>query len=183
MDRSEVLKVDAVLDELEQVHLDQPGIVLSPPQESPLIDRHEAFQAIRWLGRRARGRGCMAVIDEHQAVELFDGPRPRTVPRLWLTPVGVSDDTAVSADLPSVKRALDGIALHLAVGQVGSEVGTIGIDHLHLLGRIPEHHPSVAGALHERWSVAKVDRPPNDVPSLGVRRGIACLARGLDDRI
>jgi len=39
MDRSEVLEVDAVLDELEQVHLYQPGIVLSPPREAAIIDR------------------------------------------------------------------------------------------------------------------------------------------------
>jgi hypothetical protein len=125
----------------------------------------------------------MAVIGEHQAVKLFDGPRPRTVPRVWLTPVGVTDDTAVSADLPSVKRALDGVALHLAVGQVGAEVGTIRIDHSHLLGRIPKHDPSVARALHELRAITKVARPPDDIPSLGIRWGIAGLARGLDDWI
>jgi hypothetical protein len=31
MDRCEVLKVDGVLDELEDVHLYEPGIVLSAP--------------------------------------------------------------------------------------------------------------------------------------------------------
>jgi hypothetical protein len=157
--------------------------MLSPPKESPVIDRREAFQAVRWLGRRALAQGSMAVIDEHQAVKLFDGPRPRTVPRVWLTPVGVPDDTAVSADLPAVKGALDGVALHLAVGQVGAEVGTIGIDHLHLPRGVPKHDPSVAGALHERRAIAEVARRTDDVPSLGIRWRIAGLACGLDDRI
>jgi hypothetical protein len=95
----------------------------------------------------------------------------------------MTDDAAVSADLPAVKGALDGVALHLAVGQVGAEVGTIGIDHLRVPRGVSKHDPSIAGALHEHRAVAEVARRTDDVPSLGIRWRITGLASGLDDRI
>ncbi len=47
MDRCEVLKVDGVLDELEDVHLYEPGIMLSPPNETAVIDLRKAFYVVR----------------------------------------------------------------------------------------------------------------------------------------
>jgi hypothetical protein len=38
MDGRKMLEVDAVLDELEQVHVDRPGVVLSAQTEIPLLD-------------------------------------------------------------------------------------------------------------------------------------------------
>jgi len=183
MDRSEVLKVNAVLDELEQVHAHQPSIVFSPPKEATVVDRGNAFQAVRWLERWAVIRGFVAVVDEHPAVQLVDRPRPRAMPGVWLTPVAPADDTAVSTDPPPMERALDGIALHLSVGQVGAEVGAIRIDSLRLTRGIAKHDQSVACTLHERRAIAKVDRSTDDVPTLGVRRRIAGHARRLDDGI
>jgi hypothetical protein len=183
MDRGEVLKVNAVLDELEQVHANQPRIVFPPPKEATVVDRGKAFQAVRWLERWAVIRGFVAVVDEHPAVQLFDRPRPRAMTGVWLTPIGPADDTPVSADPPPVERTLDGIALHLSVGQVGAEVGAIRIDRLRLTRGIAKHDQLVARTLHERRAIAKVDRSTDDVPTLGVRRRIAGLTCRLDDGI
>jgi hypothetical protein len=61
----EMLKVDAVLDEFEQVHPHQPGIVLSPPKQIAAVDLRHAFQAIRWLGRRTVTCRSVSMVDEH----------------------------------------------------------------------------------------------------------------------
>jgi hypothetical protein len=94
------------------------------------------------------------------------------MPGLWLAAVGLTDDTPVSADLPAVEWAHDGIAPDLPIGQIGSEVGAIRVDGVHLPGGIAEHHPMVAGTLHEGRAVANVDRATDDVPSLRIRRRI-----------
>jgi hypothetical protein len=163
--------------------VDESGIVLSPPKKTAVVDLRNAFQAVRWLRRRAVARVSVSVVDEHPAMQLFDRPRARAMPGVYLAPVGLTDDAPVPSDLPPVKRTLDVVVLYFPVGQVGAEVGAIGIDCPHLPRGIAKYHPLIARALHERGAVVKVDRPTDDVPTLGVRRRIGSLPRRFDDGI
>jgi hypothetical protein len=183
MDRCEVLKVDGVLDELEDVHLYEPGIMLSPPNETAVIDLRKAFYVVRRLRRRAFTYVSVLVIDEHPAMKLLHRPGPRAMSGVCLALVGLTDDAAVSADPPAVEWALDAIALHRSVGQIGAEMGTIGVNCVRLPRGIAKHHPLVSRALHERRTIAKIDRPTDDVPAFGIRRRIGGLAYRLDDGI
>jgi hypothetical protein len=183
MDRCEVLKVDGVLDELEDVHLYEPGIVLSAPHETAVIDLCNALYVVGRLGRRAFTDVSVPVVDQHPAMKLLDRPGPRAMSGVILALVGLTDDAAVAPDPPAVERALDAIALHRPVGQIGAEVGAISVNRARLPRGIAKHHPLVSRALHERRTVAKIDRPADYVPTLWVRRRIGGLACRLDDGI
>ena len=80
MNRSEVLKIDSVFDELEDVHLYEPGIVLSAPNEAAVVDRRKVFDPVRWLGRGTITCSVMPMVDQHPSMKLLDRPGPGAMP-------------------------------------------------------------------------------------------------------
>ncbi len=116
MDRREVLKVDGVLDELEDVHLYEPGVVLSAPYQTAFIDLRNAFYVVRRLGRRTFIDVFVAMVDQHPAVKFLDRPRPGAMSGVRLALARLTLDAAVTADPPAVERTLDAVAPNRPVG-------------------------------------------------------------------
>ena len=89
------------------------------------------------------------------------------MPGVRMLTVGLTDHAPVPANLPAVERTLDAITLHLAVRQVGTEVGAIGVDHVSVPRSIAKYHPLVPDALHERRALSRMslDRPTTYHPS------------------
>ncbi len=110
-----MLKVDAVLDELEQVHLHQPGVVLPSVSQAPVLDFCNALGAVGWLWRGAV-LDLVPMEDDYPSVKLVDCPRPRSVSGIWALLVRLTRHAPIPANPPPMERALDAIVVHLSIG-------------------------------------------------------------------
>ena len=181
----EVLKVDAVLDEFEEMHVHVPGVVLASPDQPAVVDLGESLDPKRGLRWWARLEIEMAMIDEHPAVELFGLPSSRAMIWRWAgrRAIGSAKDGAVAADLPAVKRTANALAVYSSVGEIGAEMRAVGVDAVSSARVATENRPLTTDGGDESRLRSEVVGTGHDVPALRVRRRVSRLATRFDERV
>jgi hypothetical protein len=121
----EVLVVDAVLYELEQVHVHGPRVVLAAISEITTVDLRHSFRTISWFGGCARIEVVVSVVEADPSVQLLGGPGRGPVTRLGPLVLRHPNHASFSIDSPSVEGALDTTVAHGTIGEVCSHVWAV----------------------------------------------------------